>query len=70
MGWCSATEIFDLVVEPLLEGEVTDKDKKVIGELIIALEGNDWDCQQDSQYWYHPIVKQIYKELRKQKRVI
>lgn len=70
MGWCSGTDIFDLVVEALLEGEVTDKDKKVIGELIVALKGNDWDCQQDSQYWYHPIVKQIYKELRKQKRVI
>lgn len=70
MGWCSGTEIFNTVVEALLEGEVTNKDKKTIGELIVALEGNDWDCQRDSEWWYHPVVKEVYRKLRKEKRAI
>ena len=62
MGWCSATVIFDKVVGALLDesGEV-DK-KAVIKELIDTLEDGDWDCQQDSKHWDHPIVNAIFRE--------
>lgn len=60
MGWCSATIIFDKVVGALLD----DKDKKeAIKALIEALEDNDWDCQSDSDYFDHPLIKEIFKEL-------
>ena len=61
MGWCSATEIFDSVVGALLgEGEI-DKET-TIKELINALEDGDWDCQQDSQYYKHPLVQKCFKQ--------
>lgn len=60
MGWCSATIIFDEVVGALLDG----KDKKeAIKALIQELEDNDWDCQSDSDYFEHPLIDEIFKEL-------
>lgn len=62
MGWCSATRIFDSVCDGILnEGECDKRD--VIKELAAALENSDWDCQQDSDFWDHPIVKDVMKEL-------
>jgi hypothetical protein len=60
MGWCSATEIFDSVCNALLAGKSKEQ---TIKELIEELEGNDWDCQGDSEYYDHPIVKAIFREL-------
>lgn len=62
MGWCSATTIFDTVCDGLLSDEPQDK-KKIITELISALEDGDWDCQQDSDFWDHPLIQEIMKEL-------
>ena len=61
MGWCSATEIFDNVVESLLD-PAKDKEQ-VIKDLVNALENGDWDCQQDSEYYDNPIVQKVFKEL-------
>lgn len=61
MGWCSGTEIFDRVVEILLEPHL-DK-KKIIKELLDVLEDQDWDCQQDSLYWDHPLVRKVFEEV-------
>ena len=62
MGWCSATEIFDTVAEALLSDEPVDK-KEALMTLAETLRDNDWDCEQDSEYWDHPIVQEIFKEL-------
>lgn len=60
MGWCSATVIFDTVVESLLD-ETVDK-KETIKYLINVLEDGDWDCQSESDYWEHPLVKECFIE--------
>lgn len=62
MGWCSATEIFDAVASALLDGGDVDK-KNVLEIVISALEDGDWDCQQDSAFYDHPIVQEIFREL-------
>jgi len=62
MGWCSATRIFDPVVGALLDEKPVDK-RDVIKMLIEVLEDGDWDCQQDSAYYDHPLVRSIFKEL-------
>lgn len=62
MGWCSATVIFDDVVGALI-GDTKLSKKATIKKLAEALEDGDWDCQQDSAYWDHPIVQRVFKEL-------
>lgn len=62
VGCCSATQIFDAVCEGLLSEPQKDK-KQVLKELILALEYGDWDCQQDSAYWDHPVVQKVMREL-------
>lgn len=62
MGWCSGTEIFDKVVKAILEPKKIDK-KEVIKEIITAFEDRDWDCQADSEYINHPLVKEAFIEL-------
>ena len=59
MGWCSGTGVFDMVCNVVLvEGEI-DKDKAII-TLIRELEDSDWDCQSDSIYWDHPVVRKAF----------
>lgn len=61
MGWCSATEIFDTVVGALIEDE-PDK-VTTVKHLINVLEDGDWDCQQDSAFFHHPVVVKCFREL-------
>jgi len=64
MGWCSATQIFDDVCDALLgEGENKLTKKAALTAIISALEDGDWDCQQDSRYWDHPLVQKIMRKL-------
>lgn len=66
MGWCGGTEIFDAVAAEILEpknGYVEFEQKRVLRILANALEENDWDCQSDSKYYEHLIVKEIFDEL-------
>lgn len=63
MGWCSGTQIFDDVASVLLGKKKTKTPKEVLKLLAKAMEDMDWDCQQDSDYWDHPIVKEVFKEL-------
>ena len=62
MGWCSGTQIFDDVA-----GQILDKDeidvKEVLTSLIQSLQYMDWDCESDSAYWEHPVVREIFMEL-------
>lgn len=62
MGWCSATEIFDKVASVILSDEPIDK-KRALLTVIEALQDNDWDCEMDSDYWDHPLVREIFMEL-------
>lgn len=63
MGWCSATEIFDDVAAALLEkGKKAPTPEEVLGRLIDVLEDMDWDCQQDSAYYDHPLVQALMQK--------
>ncbi len=61
MGWCSGTEIFDAVAKVLLDDKPVDKKATLIA-VIDALEDGDWDCQSESEFWEHPIVREIMQE--------
>lgn len=64
MGWCSATVIFDSVCDALLaEGDKKPTQEETIRALVAALEDGDWDCQMDSEYWSHPVVRKVMLEL-------
>lgn len=62
MGWCSATEIFDSVLDGVL-AEKPISTKELIKSLVVSLEDGDWDCQCDSQYYDHPLVQEVFREL-------
>jgi hypothetical protein len=62
MGWCSGTIIFDDMVEALLYPGRVDK-KETIKRLIKTLWNADWDCEFDSSYITHPLVKEAFAEL-------
>ena len=62
MGWCSGTVVFDLVAKAILEDKPLDK-KAVLRAVIDALEDSDWDCQQVSSYWDHPLVREVMREI-------
>ncbi len=62
MGWCSATLIFDNLADALLSDKPQDAES-TLRALACALEDADWDCQQDSDYWDHPVVQKIMREL-------
>lgn len=64
MGWCSGTDIFDRVVEMILKTNTSDDEKyKLIYALGEVLEGNDWDCQGDSDYRNEPLVRKALIDL-------
>lgn len=65
MGWCGATEMFDTVVELFLEHKSYDdtSKKEAIKRVAECLRKMDWDCETDSDYWKHPIVQEVFKEL-------
>ena len=61
MGWCSGTETFDVAVEMVLDETLALGQK--IEKLIKAWWANDWDCEGDSQYWNHPVVRPVFQRL-------
>lgn len=61
MGWCSGTVVFDAAVKAIIDPNANKK--YAIKALIEALEDLDWDCQTDSDYWEHPLVKECFIEL-------
>lgn len=67
MGFCSGTDIFDPVAKVVLETPDTfllPATKRVILKALIdALEDHDWDCESDSQYWNHPMVREVFMEM-------
>ncbi len=63
MGWSSATDIFDNVVGKLLVKDKPVDVEDVIRTLFDNLEDADWDTQEESRYWKHPIVRKVVREL-------
>lgn len=61
MGWCSGTEIFDVVCKELLKDEI-DK-KKLLHDLVLEMHNHDWDCESDSDYFDHPLVQEVMREI-------
>jgi hypothetical protein len=64
MGWCSGTYIFDSVASIILDEGKEFSKKEILKELINALEERDWDCERESAYFDHPLVQEIFKELK------
>lgn len=75
MGWCSGTGVFDAVASKFLaeprkeknakikfKTDLSDEVKIMIRTLIEALEDMDWDCQDESTYWDHPLVRSIMRD--------
>lgn len=62
MGWCSATGIFDNILDNVLEYIPEDKVEAVIQAIAIPLWEGDWDCEEDSKYWelLEPIYRRRY----------
>lgn len=60
MGWCSGTIVFDNVCHGLLD-EKADK-KQVLTALVETLKEMDWDCEYDSEYIDHPLVREVFIE--------
>jgi hypothetical protein len=64
MGWCSGTEVFDPVVNKVLQQDIGDANKTaIIIALIKALQDMDWDCESDSDYWDHALVRKAFKKV-------
>lgn len=62
MGWGSAVHIFDSIASSLLD-ETSVSVKDTLTSLVIALEDRNWDTQRHSEYYDHPIVQEIMREL-------
>ena len=62
MGWCSGTEVFDSFCEGLLDNPNPLDKKRLISNMINTLQNMDWDCERDSAYWDHPLVKEVFHE--------
>jgi len=58
MGWCRGTEVFDDICEAILDSKL--EGSELIEEVIYILQANDWDCELESEYVEHPIVKDIF----------
>lgn len=65
MGWCSApTDLFDWVSGFALSTDKPDDEKyTLLVKVAGVLEGEDWDCQRDSNDWEDPIVQRVFRYL-------
>jgi len=63
MGWASGTDVFDAVAREILGDAGAISKTKVILALVEALEDNDWDTQNESEFYDHPIVRRVMREL-------
>lgn len=68
MGWCSGTEIFDVVAGTILdkyEIDLLDYDTTVtmLIQVVKVMEDHDWDCHSDSGLYGNPLVQDAFKQL-------
>jgi hypothetical protein len=58
MGWSGGTQVFDSVVESIIQFTYPeDMKRKQIVSLLSTLEDLDWDNVGESAYYNHPLVK-------------
>ncbi len=65
MGWASAGDIFDLVADGLIAANASDEIKRgVLGDLIGALQDEDWDTENESlaRYVNDPVIVEVFRE--------
>ena len=57
MGWCGGTEVFDDVMDAVIE-YVPDEDtrRSIAVKVAEALWAGDWDCEADSLYYEEYLV--------------
>ncbi len=64
MGWCSGTDVFDGMAKTILEDSMDDEMQEfLIARLIRVLWDSDWDCESDSDYFNHPVVRRAFHRL-------
>lgn len=63
MGWASGTDVFDAVAGVVIEDDTRFNKHNVLKALIVALEDNDWDTQNESEFYDHPIVRRVMREI-------
>jgi hypothetical protein len=64
MGWCSGTDIFDAVAREVLKRRAKPVSaERLLTVLAEALEDGDWDCQNESEYWEHPVVRKVFQNM-------
>lgn len=64
MGWTGGSDILDTVVKFLLTTDLSNSQKKkCIKALIQVLYDHDWDTENESKYFNHPLVNKIFREL-------
>lgn len=63
MGWGRGTQIFDQVVEDLLEltteYNISGEEIPALMNLYKVLSDLDWDNECESAYWGHPVIGKI-----------
>ena len=61
MGWCSATGIFDAVLDELVNQEVEPEVLTGVAEVLYdVLTSEDWDCEYDSKYFDTLLIEIMY----------
>lgn len=64
MGWVSGVHVFDGIVGAILNEKISNQSKsELIKTVAILLAEHDWDTESDSNYYDHPVVQEVFKEL-------
>ena len=65
MGWASASRIFDPVAKGLIDAGASEEIKRrVLGDLIGTLQGEDWDTEDESleEFRDDPVIVELFAE--------
>jgi hypothetical protein len=65
MGWASASRIFDPVAQGLIDAGASEEIKRrVLGDLIGVLQGEDWDTEDESleEFGDDPVIVAVFAE--------
>ena len=67
MGWSGGTDVFDDIAGVVLREPMPTREE-ILAAVIRALEEHDWDTQDESKYWEHPLAQEARKLARKNRR--
>lgn len=63
MGWCSGTKVFDNIMDYVIGDKQGKNPEEFIKSIILELQHMDWDCEPDSKYFEHSLVKKCLLDL-------